>query len=329
VKRTRSKSRTPRLRHHSPILEKHGRELPTRSLRPCVKSPGESAQLASNKAFAELEQSVIRGISRLERLVSQADPPTSRKAFKELLYWLYYLIDWLYWTALRSDVTLDSLLRTLPEKDARARYKQGEHPAAWAGIELARLYRGFKAELASRSSKSFHRLRCLQSGFKDAHLDCPANVWFCSEYKRDTDYRPTGEMAVWVALKIDEIRAIKSHCAYWRQFLPEDEIEQLVDGFGSELVGGTEFRKQLDALPLFGGPESDLKVWRSFVRGRLLKQNHIMTEFDLLFPKQRRKLDGLITATLRHSWKATKDGGSVVLPYSYAAPVVESRERWR
>jgi hypothetical protein len=324
VKRPRSQSRKSRLHHHK-TPAKHGRKSPKRKLKLPDKSQRNSAPVPGNNKSVEPERSLLTELYRLQLLAWEADLPTSRRAFDELMSLLHQLIDWLYVVAVLPAAALGSLSRTLPEKNAITRFKRGQHVAAWAGTELAWLYKQFKAELASRSSKFVNRLRYLRSGFRVGHHDSPPNVWFCSEYKRTTDYRPRGRMAVWVATKIEEIRQLKT-ARYWRQFASkfvngpapsrlEDEREEPLRLFSPPaLVRGAEFFQQLDGLPTFGGPESDLQAWRSFVRGRLLKQKQIMTEFELLFPRQRKKLDGLITTTLRRAWKAAKDRGSVIVP---------------
>jgi hypothetical protein len=70
----------------------------------------------------------------------------------------------------------------------------------------------------------------------------------------------------------------------------------------------------LDNLPAFGSPNAeDFDKWRRFVRRRLLTPK-LITEFDALFPNSRRKLDGVIAATLRYAWHAVHRGGKVTLP---------------
>jgi hypothetical protein len=46
----------------------------------------------------------------------------------------------------------------------------------------------------------------------------------------------------------------------------------------------------------------------------VLIQKPIITEFEGLFPKQRKKLDGVITSVLRLAWRAAQGGGNVILP---------------
>jgi hypothetical protein len=68
-------------------------------------------------------------------------------------------------------------------------------------------------------------------------------------------------------------------------------------------------------LPPFGDPGAGaVEAWRSFVRRQVLTQNQVITEFETRFPNQRKKLDGVITATLSSTWRAAQGGGGVILP---------------
>src|SRR4030095_10138283 len=97
-----------------------------------------------------------------------------------------------------------------PEDDAWAKYEAGEHVAAWGGVELARLYRQIQANLRSRSKHSVNRLNDIRCGFKVGKIAVPPNAWFCTEYEREANYRPTGKMAVWTASTIHALRRHKT-----------------------------------------------------------------------------------------------------------------------
>jgi hypothetical protein len=171
-------------------------------------------------------------------------------------------------------------------------------------------------------------LRSMRLGFKAGKFDFPANRWFLDEYERRTDYRPTGRMAVWVAQKIEEIRRLKAKRSRWRTFAAvtrvegqrrvrsETEIEAVLSElFPSEVVSGHETLKMLDALPRFGDSAQEaFEAWRQFIRLRVLTNPQLLIDFDRLFPQARRKLDGVIAATLHSAWRALHRGGNVILP---------------
>jgi hypothetical protein len=225
-------------------------------------------------------------------------------------------------------MSLGALLRGLPEHDAWARYEQGQHVGAWAGVELARLCKRIKAELRSRSRHSVNPLRNIRLGFKAGKFDFPPNRWFRDEYERQTDYRPTGRMAVWVARKIEDVRRLKASRSRWRiiaavnydggqpQVRSETEIEAVLsEWFPSEVVSGRETLKALDSLPRFGDSGQQCsEAWRNFIRRRFLTNPQLLTEFDRLFPHERRKLDGVIAATLHSAWRAIQRRGNVIVP---------------
>jgi len=81
------------------------------------------------------------------------------------------------------------------------------------------------------------------------------------------------------------------------------------------VLQGQAYLDPLDSLPAFGGSGiRDLEAWRKFVRHRLLTQTDFIKEFEMLFPQRRKKLDGVIAATLRYAWQAVHAGGNVILP---------------
>ena len=219
------------------------------------------------------------------------------------------------------------MARDLPEQVAWKRYKDGEHVGAWTGVELAQLYKQFKAELRSRSKDSINWLRNTRFGFKAGEFDFPANRWFRDEYERRTDYRPTGRMALWVAQKIEEVRRLKENRSQWRPFvaitlvakqprlLSDTQTEAVLSElFRSEVVRGEEALKLLDSLPPFGDSSPlGSEPWRKFIRRRLLTNPELLTEFDRLFPHGRRKLDGVMAATLRSAWRAIHRRGNVIV----------------
>jgi hypothetical protein len=132
-------------------------------------------------------------------------------------------------------------------------------------------------------------------------------------------------MAVWTARKIQELRHIKAKRCEYRKYASveiaggslrvrsESETDEfLAEWFRSDAVQG-EALKRLDHLPRFGSSSIEsFEVWRKFVRRRLLTPK-ILTEFNLLFPNSRRKLDGVLAATLRCAWDAAGHGGDVIL----------------
>jgi hypothetical protein len=256
-----------------------------------------------------------------------ADPNTSGEAFQALVRLHDQLSDWLYLMTIFHPASLAMLLHRFPKKDASARYQRGEHVGAWAGIELARRYRQMKAELGSRSNRSVSRFQTLCFGFKIADLEVPPNRWFRREIERRTDYRPTGEMAIWVARKIEAVRRLKENRSQWRHFAAisvvagqlrfanDTETEAaLSEVLSSDLVPGEEGLRLLDSLPLFGGTDvGGSEAWRKFINHRLKTSGPLLKEFDRLFAGRRRKLDGVIAATLRYAWRAVQRGGTIIL----------------
>jgi hypothetical protein len=258
-------------------------------------------------------------IYQLEAWAHDSDLRVSRPAFETLSKLVHDLLAWLLWTARLPTGSLGALLERLPENEAWETYRRGEHAAAWAGVELARLYKKIRAQLTSRSKRSVNPLRDLRCGFKLGKLDSPPNDWFRREYESKRDYRPNGQMVVWIARKIEEIRRFKSDWLYAGIVMAksganlESEIE--VGWLRSKIVQGAPALKRLDDLPRFGDPDPEaFKAWQSFVRRQVLTQNQIINEFEELFPKQRKKLDGVIIATLRLAWRAAQGGGAVILP---------------
>jgi hypothetical protein len=289
-------------------------------------APGDAKEHASAENITKAAPDLLQMIHQLKMQALDADSKISQPAFETLTQTLHAVFAWLHMLALLHPISLGALLRRLPEDDAWARYEAGEHSAAWAGVELARLYRQIQAELKSRSKRSLNRLRDIRYGFKLREFVVPPNSWFCAEYERKADYRPTGKMAVWAAWKIEELRQIKSKRSEWRQqfarieiveghprLRDENEIDDvLADWFRSDIVEG-EALKRLDNLSAFGSPNAeDFDKWRRFVRRRLLTPK-LITEFDALFPNSRRKLDGVVAATLRSAWRAVRHGGNVTL----------------
>ena len=270
---------------------------------------------------------VLELVRQLQMQAMDADIEVSRPAFEALIQIFHELFAWLRTMAGLHLMSLGALARDLPKQDAWKRYKNGQHVGAWAGVELARLYKQFKAELRSRSKDSINWMRDMRLGFKAGKFDFPANRWFRDEYERRTDYRPTGRMALWVAQKIEEVRRLKENRSRWRQFaaitvvekqlrlLSETQTEVVLSKFfPSEVVRGEEALKLLDSLPGFGDSGAlGSEAWRKFIRPRFLANPNVLKEFDETFPGNRRKLDGVIAATLRYAWKAVHLGGNVIL----------------
>jgi hypothetical protein len=272
------------------------------------------------RCVAEARSDLLRLVHQLEDLAREADLEVSQSAFEALVVVRREVRTWLRINALLPHASLGALLCQLSESDAWERYRRGEHAAAWSGIELARHYKQIKAELLSRSKRSVNWLHDVRFGSN--HF--PANQWFKDEYERRTDYRPTGTMAVWVARKIEEFRRLKAARLYADRnpgighslLRLENQIEAAVPArLRSPVLQGETALKQLDTLPPFrGSGTSDFEGWRKFVRHRLLTQTDFIKEFEMLFPHRRRKLDGVIAATLRYAWQAAHDGGVVILP---------------
>jgi hypothetical protein len=290
-------------------------------------TPGDAKKQESTENILKTRLTLLQLVQQLQMQALDADSKTSREAFEALVNLFHTLFTWLRTTALLSPMSLGALIRRLPEEAAWKRYMRGQHAAAWAGVELARFYKQIQAELRSRSKHFVNRLRDLRFGFKLATFDSPPNYWFRDEYERRTDYRPIGRMAVWVARKIEETRRLKRNRSEWQSYAsieiveghlrvkPENETRDvLADLFPSDLVQG-ESLKRLDDLPTFGTSNTaDIEPWRRFVLRRMLAQKETITEFESLFPRGRKKLDGVVAATLRAAWHAVRDGGNVILP---------------
>jgi hypothetical protein len=283
---------------------------------------GYSKEQESTKNVLKTRLALLQLIHQLQMQALYADSK-SRPAFEALTQTLRELFTWVHTMAALHPMSLGALQRRLPTDDAWTKYEAGKHVGAWAGIELARLYRQVQADLKSRSKHAVNRLRDIRYGFKLGNFVNPPNAWFCTEYERKTDYRPTGEMSVWVAQKIEEVRRLKANRSHWRTYmvgkqvrLPSETAEAVLSEFSpSEVVRGEVALKTLDSLPGFGdsGPDG-FEAWRKFIRRRVLTNPRLFTEFEQLFPQQRRKLDGVITSTLRSAWKAAQHGGYVILP---------------
>jgi hypothetical protein len=266
-------------------------------------------------------------IRQLQTEALNSDLTRSESAFETLSQMFHELHVWLQTMTALHPMSLRLLLGELPEDKAWTRYKHGEHVGAWAGAELGRFYRQTKADLRSCSRHSVNPVRVIRVGFKAGKLDFPANRWFLDEYERRTDYRPSGRMAVWVARKIEDVRRLKANRSRWRiiagyrverqlHVRSESEIEALLsEWFRSDVVSGEETLKILDALPGFGSSDRQgFEGWRKFIRRRILTNAQLLSEFDQLFPDARRKLDGVIAATLRSVWQTLQRGGNVLLP---------------
>jgi hypothetical protein len=304
---------------------KHKRRVTRENSKGIIRSQTEGKSSAQDTADARSD--LLRLVSKLEKLAREPDLKVSRFAFDALIVVFRQVLAWLNMNAVLADASLGSLSRHLSESDAWARYNRGEHIAAWSGVELARHYKQIKAELGSRSKHSANRLHDLLLGFKTTGFDFPANQWFKNEYERRTDYRPTGQMAVWVARKIEGFRTLKAARSQLRLYagisvvrdrtpLWENETEAVLPSWlRPAVLQGEAALNRLDSLPTFGESGTyDLEAWRKFVRHRLLTQTDFIKEFEMLFPQRRKKLDGVIAATLRYAWQAVHAGGSVILP---------------
>jgi hypothetical protein len=264
---------------------------------------------------------LLRMARQLEVCSHHSDLQISRTAFEALSAVLDEILAWLWMTALLPEASLGGLSRQIGSDDAWQRYERGQHVAAWAGIELARLCKRIKAELGSRSKHSISRFRELRFGVDLGDSRLSPNQWFCAEFESRGDYRPTGRMAVWVARKIEEVRALKERRLKWWPLTtvvhPQNETDTELPAWcrSAEMVRGTAALKQLDNLPAFGGSDPDgLEAWRKFLRHQLLTQTPAITEFQSMFPTERRKLDGVLTTTLCCAWQAIKAGNAVFFP---------------
>jgi hypothetical protein len=254
----------------------------------------------------------------------------NQHAFGDLASLLHELLDWFHVAAVLSNAALGShLRRSIPEKEAIEKYLRGEHVSAWAGVELARIYKDFKAQLESRSKNAEHRLTQLLYGFTVGDdLEFPPNVWFGQAYRSKKDYRPSGRMAVWFARQIEGIRQLKRnhefrlivHFAVKKAELPfelpisapEAESPFQLPVSAPDLIQGQLLQK-LAALPPFGETDESLKKWREFIRHRLRTNKRAMAEFDGLFPGARANFDGTLRATIEACWKAAGQGGQTVI----------------
>jgi hypothetical protein len=258
-------------------------------------------------------------VYQLKGWSQHSDLTVSRKAFEALAATLDDLLAWLSIMALLPEAALGGLLRQLPDKHARESYRRGEHVAAWAGVELARLYKRIRAELWSRSKDSANLLRDLRFGFQIRSSDASPNKWFCAEYESRADYRPTGNMAVWIARKIEEVRSLKECRLQYGPFamvlVQIQSYKQMIFpdlARDPNMVKGVAALRELDNLQPFGSTDKDFEPWRNFLRRQLLTQTDVMKEFDRVFPNKRKKLDGVLAATLRCAWRAAQSGGRVV-----------------
>ena len=256
-----------------------------------------------------------------------SDFELSREAFIALSHLLRELLKWLQVHAYLPEFALGLLSHELPKDEAWRTYLRGDHIAGWAGVELARLYKQFKTELASRSKESANPFQRALFGMTIGNLTLPGNRWFRDEYNRNTDYRPTGRMAIWVARRIQDVWRLKENRSRWRRMLAlslaiqasagsVNEVEEKLKIWSnSNVVEGERSLQRVDQLPSFGsGGEEEIRTWRSFIRSVLLTNKKIVDDFDSAFPNQRRKLDGVIASTLASVWDAAKHGGRVILP---------------
>jgi hypothetical protein len=284
----------------------------------------EGSKLLSQQSSDRVKQTredVLSMVRQLQNWSSDFDSKLSRTAFEALTALLDDLLAWLLMSALFHEASLGKLLRETSSDEAWERYIRGEHVGAWAGVKLARLYKRFKAELQSRSMQSINPLRELRLGLQLGNIDSSPNDWFCAEYESKADYRPTGQMAVWIARKIEEVRLLKQLLLRYGLLSavlqsPSKTEEAFPNWFRRPALVTTEAAlKQLNNLPPFGGSnDSGFESWRRFLRYQLLTQSGIVKEFGSLFPNEDRNLDGALTATLRSAWRATQSGGRVVFP---------------
>ena len=123
------KKRTPSRRRKHRVK----RETPKTTASDDVKGH-ESTENVSNTHLALLQL-----LHQLETQTLDADSKTSWPAFEVLTDTLRKVLAWLHDMAALHPLSLGALLRGLPEQDAWAKYERGEHVAAWAAVELARL----------------------------------------------------------------------------------------------------------------------------------------------------------------------------------------------
>jgi hypothetical protein len=296
-------------------------------LKACKRSVRRQTRKVSERVPEDPEQveqtggELLRMVRQLEVWSRDSDLTVSRTAFTALAETLEEVLRWLQVMALLPEASLGGLLRQLPSNQARGRYRRGEHAAAWAGVELARLYKRFRAELWSRSRDSVNPFRDLRFGLQVGTLDPSPNEWFCAEYASRSDYRPTGKMAVWIAGKIEEVRSLKERRLQYRPlttalFPTQGDTETILPAWARSpnMVKGVAALRELDNLQPFGSTDEDFEAWRNFLRRQLLTQTDVMKEFDALFPHERKKLDGVLAATLHCAWRAAQSGGRVVFP---------------
>jgi hypothetical protein len=262
--------------------------------------PTEESRQISQKNPEQVKQTggeLFRMVRQLEVWSREPDLTISRTAFEALAAVLHEVLAWLWMMSLLPDASLGALLRQLPSDDAWKRYRRGEHVAAWAGVELARLYKRIRAELWSRSKDSVNRLRDLRLGLQVGTSDPSPNEWFCAEYKSRADYRPTGKMAVWIARKIEEVRSLKERRRL--QYGPlatalvqtQSDTKTIFPAWARvpDMVKGVAALRKLDNLQPFGSTDKDFEAWRNFLRRQLLTQTDVMKEFNHLFPNERKK----------------------------------------
>jgi len=228
-------------------------------------------------SVAELELSKL--IMKLELATRWSDRKVSREAFLVLINTFHKLFHWLHLACL-PEVTFGTLTRRAPEGEALSIYAGGDHLAGWGGVEFARLYKQFKAELTSRSKRSSNPLSHALFGIQIGDRTSSPNPWFRAEFVRKSDYRPTGPMAIWVARQIRDVWRLKENRSYWRPLVAlaasataeSIDIEKKLKIWAhSQVVEGQEPLSHVDKLPMFSsGDEEDIRAWRSFIRSRLL-----------------------------------------------------------
>src|SRR5262249_45764851 len=119
--------------------------------------------------------SLLELVRQLEMQTLDADSETRRHAFEVLTQTFRELFAWLHTMAALHPMLLGTLLRRFQEHEARAKYDGGEHVGAWAGVELARVYRQILADLRSRSRYAVNRFRAIRYGFDLGKFVVPPN----------------------------------------------------------------------------------------------------------------------------------------------------------
>ena len=94
------------------------------------------------------------------------------------------------------------------------------------------------------------------------------------------------------------------------RFANDTETEAVLsEVLSSDVVPGDEGLRRLDSLPPFGCTDAGgSEAWRKFIHRRLLTSGPLLKEFDRLFAGRRRKLGGVIAATLLSAWRAVQRG---------------------